>query len=169
MDTTKKKQKTTTDKNAHPENNDDDDDERDAGNVSSINSTMEKKVGCPFWDGYRDILKSAEMDLEIINSATTTAIINNNHNNNQSIGRLVEQRRYKCTYGAPYSPFLNSIEQLWSKVKLNKYGTWSALLSLILNVINMIGVQRSKLSENNLLILKIIEAVKRVAEDDCVG
>ena len=51
---------------------------------------------------------------------------------NQSIARIVEQRGYKCTYLAPYSPFLNPIEEFWSKVKLNKYGMWlnSPFLSL---------------------------------------
>ncbi|KAI7855474.1 hypothetical protein BDC45DRAFT_93862 [Circinella umbellata] len=69
MDPTNKKQKTTTDENAHPENDDDDkddqDDEHSDGSVSSINSTMEQEVEWTFWDSCRDILMSAEMDLEI--------------------------------------------------------------------------------------------------------
>ena len=51
---------------------------------------------------------------------------------NQSISRLVEQRGYKCTYLAPYSPFLNPIEEVWSKVKLSKYKMRLALLFLSL-------------------------------------
>ena len=30
---------------------------------------------------------------------------------------LVESRHYKCLYLPPYSPFLNPIEEFWSKVK----------------------------------------------------
>ncbi|KAG2216119.1 hypothetical protein INT45_011319 [Circinella minor] len=37
---------------------------------------------------------------------------------NLPIARLVEQRGYKCTYLAPYSPFLDPIKEFWSKVKL---------------------------------------------------
>ncbi|KAI9264315.1 hypothetical protein BDA99DRAFT_463281 [Phascolomyces articulosus] len=69
MDPTNKKQKTTTDENAHPENDDDDKDEQydelSDGSASSIDSTMEREVEWSFWDSCRDILMSAEMNLEI--------------------------------------------------------------------------------------------------------
>ena len=53
---------------------------------------------------------------------------------NQLIASLIEQRGYKCSYLAPYSPFLNPIEEFWSKVKLSKYEMCLVLLffSLIL-------------------------------------
>lgn len=31
--------------------------------------------------------------------------------------KLIEDRGYKCVYLPPYSPFLNPIEEFWSKVK----------------------------------------------------
>ena len=30
---------------------------------------------------------------------------------------LIESRYYKCFYLSPYLPFLNAIEEFWSKVK----------------------------------------------------
>lgn len=33
------------------------------------------------------------------------------------IGEFIKSRGYKCVYLAPYSPFLNPIEEFWSKVK----------------------------------------------------
>ncbi|KAG2215655.1 hypothetical protein INT45_008403 [Circinella minor] len=42
---------------------------------------------------------------------------------NKSIEQLIEHRGYKCAYLAPYSPFLNPIEEFWSKVKQSMYGT----------------------------------------------
>ena len=42
---------------------------------------------------------------------------------NKSIEQLIDHRGYKCAYLAPYSPFLNPIEEFWSKVKQSMYET----------------------------------------------
>ncbi|KAG2215960.1 hypothetical protein INT45_010104 [Circinella minor] len=65
---------------------------------------------------------------------------------NKSIEQLIEHRGYKCAYLAPYSPFLNPIEEFWSKVKQN--------------------VRRDRLSENDQLTPRITEAVKRFSANN---
>jgi transposase len=60
---------------------------------------------------------------------------------------LVESRGYKCLYLPPYSPFLNPIEELWSKVKA--------------------GVRRTALTADDRLSDRICESVQMVTRPDC--
>jgi hypothetical protein len=60
---------------------------------------------------------------------------------------LVEGRGYKCLYLPPYSPFLNPIEEFWSKVKA--------------------GVRRNALAADDQLSDRICEAVRMVTQADC--
>ena len=60
---------------------------------------------------------------------------------------LVESRHYKCLYLPPYSPFLNPIEEFWSKVKA--------------------GVRRNALTADDPLSERIYESVQRVTRVDC--
>ncbi|ORE00707.1 hypothetical protein BCV72DRAFT_172948, partial [Rhizopus microsporus var. microsporus] len=65
------------------------------------------------------------------------------------IKALVEGRRHKCIYLPPYSPFLNSIEEFWSKVKT--------------------GVRRTLLTADDRLTDRICESAGKVTKKDCKG
>ncbi|CEJ00962.1 hypothetical protein RMCBS344292_18454 [Rhizopus microsporus] len=62
---------------------------------------------------------------------------------------LIKSRGYKATYLPPYSPFLNSIELFWSKVKD--------------------GIRRDCLTVDDNLSARIIESAKTISVDDCVN
>jgi transposase len=59
----------------------------------------------------------------------------------------VERRGYRCLYLPPYSPFLNPIEEFWSKVKA--------------------GVRRNALTTSDPLCDSICESVQLVTQADC--
>ena len=63
------------------------------------------------------------------------------------VRELVEGRGYKCLYLPPYSPFLNPIEEFWSKVKA--------------------GVRRHALTAADRLSDRIRESVQMVTRADC--
>ena len=63
------------------------------------------------------------------------------------VRELVESRCYKCLYLPPHSPFLNPIEEFWSKVKA--------------------GVRRNALTADNILSDRIRESVQMVTRADC--
>ena len=63
------------------------------------------------------------------------------------VRELVEGRDYKCLYLPPYSPFLNPIEEFWSKVKA--------------------GVRRNALTADDRLSNRICESVQMVTRADC--
>jgi transposase len=63
------------------------------------------------------------------------------------VRELVESRGYKCLYLPPYSPFLNPIEEFWSKVKA--------------------GVRRNVLTADDRLSDRICESVQMVTRADC--
>jgi hypothetical protein len=63
------------------------------------------------------------------------------------VRELVEGRGYKCLYLPPYSPFLNPIEEFWSKVKA--------------------GVRRHALTADDRLSDRIRESVQMVTRADC--
>lgn len=65
------------------------------------------------------------------------------------IKALIEERRHKCIYLPPYSPFLNPIEEFWSKVKA--------------------GVRRTTLTADNCLTDRICETAGKVTKKDCKG
>jgi hypothetical protein len=65
------------------------------------------------------------------------------------VAELITSRGYKCMYLPPYSPFLNPIEEMWSKIKF--------------------GVRRDELTDKDLLIPRIQEAAKQVTISDCEG
>jgi transposase len=60
---------------------------------------------------------------------------------------LIESRRYKCLYLPPYSPFLNPIEEFWSKVKAS--------------------VRRNALTADDQLSDRICESVQKVTRANC--
>lgn len=62
---------------------------------------------------------------------------------------LISSRGYKCMYLPPYSPFLNPIEEMWSKIKF--------------------GVRRDQLTDKDTLAPRIVQAAKEVTVDDCEG
>lgn len=62
---------------------------------------------------------------------------------------MISSRGYKCMYLPTYSPFLNPIEEMWSKVKM--------------------GVRRSEVSDKDKLTQRILEAATEVTVTDCVG
>ena len=64
-----------------------------------------------------------------------------------NVRELVEGRGYKCLYLPPYSPFLNPIEEFWSKLKA--------------------GVRRNALTADDQLSDRICEAVRMVTQTDC--
>ncbi|KAG2201534.1 hypothetical protein INT47_007411 [Mucor saturninus] len=66
-----------------------------------------------------------------------------------AIRELIENRGYKCVYLPPYSPFLNPIEEFWSKVKA--------------------GIKRNPLDSSDLLTPRIMESVTNVTLNDCRG
>jgi transposase len=65
------------------------------------------------------------------------------------IMEMVEERGYRCVYLPPYSPFLNPIEEFWSKLKA--------------------GVKWDGLSATDNLSVKINESAKKITERDCQG
>ncbi|KAG2195256.1 hypothetical protein INT47_007985 [Mucor saturninus] len=65
------------------------------------------------------------------------------------IRALIEERGYKCVYLPPYSPFLNPIEEFWSKVKS--------------------GIKRNPLDTGDHLTPRIMESVTNVTLQDCRG
>jgi transposase len=65
------------------------------------------------------------------------------------IQALIVSRGYKATYLPPYSPFLNPIEEFWSKIKA--------------------GVKRDCLTSTDNLSARIAESAKRVSVEDCQG
>ncbi|CEG67929.1 hypothetical protein RMATCC62417_04276 [Rhizopus microsporus] len=66
-----------------------------------------------------------------------------------TIRKLIEDRGYKCVYLPPYSPFLNPIEEFWSKVKS--------------------GIKRNPLDTTDRLTPRIMDAVTHVTLKDCRG
>ena len=65
------------------------------------------------------------------------------------IKALIEERGHKCIYLPPYSPFLNPIEEFWSKVKA--------------------GVRRTPLTADDRLTDHICESAGKVTKKDCKG
>jgi len=65
------------------------------------------------------------------------------------VANLIESRGYKAAYLPPYSPFLNPIEEFWSKVKA--------------------GIKRDTLTVTSNLSDRIIESAKKVTVSDCEG
>lgn len=65
------------------------------------------------------------------------------------IQETVQRRGYHCLYLLPYSPFLNPIEEFWSKVKA--------------------GVKRHALSAQDQLTPRILESARQVTVADCQG
>jgi transposase len=63
------------------------------------------------------------------------------------VRELIESRGYRCLYLPPYSPFLNPIEEFWSKVKA--------------------GVRRNSLTADDRLSDRICESVQMVTRADC--
>jgi transposase len=63
------------------------------------------------------------------------------------IRELIESRGYRCLYLPPYSPFLNPIEEFWSKVKA--------------------GIRRNALSATDILSDRICDSVQKVSRSDC--
>ncbi|OAD65518.1 hypothetical protein PHYBLDRAFT_153421 [Phycomyces blakesleeanus NRRL 1555(-)] len=62
---------------------------------------------------------------------------------------FISSRGYKWAYLSVYSPFLNPIEKMWSKIKLD--------------------VCREEIAESDDLILRITESAKTVTLSDCLG
>ncbi|KAG1454589.1 hypothetical protein G6F46_008587 [Rhizopus delemar] len=60
----------------------------------------------------------------------------------KDLRKLIEDRGYKCVYLPPYSPFLNPIEEFWSKVKS--------------------GIKRNPLDTTDRLTPRIMDAVTHV-------
>ena len=65
------------------------------------------------------------------------------------IRKIIEDHGYKCVYLPPYSPFLNPIEEFWSKVKA--------------------GVRRDGLIKDDNLNGRITESSLAVTPKDCQG
>lgn len=65
------------------------------------------------------------------------------------VKNLIASRGYNCMYLPTYSPFLNPIEEMWSKIKF--------------------GVRREEVTTKDTLIPRITEAAKTVTLSDCVG
>lgn len=61
----------------------------------------------------------------------------------------INQRGYKPLFMAPYSPFLNPIEECWPKIKKN--------------------IRRNPLNKSDMLTSRIAEACKQVTVADCQG
>jgi transposase len=66
-----------------------------------------------------------------------------------AVREFIEERGYKCAYSPPYSPFLNPIEEFWSKVKY--------------------GVKRRPFDGSDTLTPRIVEACSQVTLTDCRG
>lgn len=67
----------------------------------------------------------------------------------EAVRKFIESRGYKCLYLPPYSPFLNPIEEFWSKVKG--------------------GVRKTPLRADDRLTDRICDSVKKVTRSDCQG
>ena len=65
------------------------------------------------------------------------------------IRKMIEDCGYKCVYLPPYSPFLNPIEEFWSKVKA--------------------GVRRDGLTKDDNLSSRITESSLTVTPEHCQG
>ena len=65
------------------------------------------------------------------------------------VQKLVSSRGYKCMYLPTYSPFLNPIEEMWSKIKMH--------------------VRQNEISEKDTLIPRIDVAARTVTISDCEG
>ncbi|KAL7322216.1 hypothetical protein PS15p_212245 [Mucor circinelloides] len=65
------------------------------------------------------------------------------------VAKTIESRGYRLAYLPPYSPFLNPIEEFWSKVKA--------------------GVKRDTLTMNSNLSDRIVDSAKKVTVSDCQG
>lgn len=61
----------------------------------------------------------------------------------------INKRGYKPLFMPPYSPFLNPIEECWSKIKQH--------------------IKRNPLDETDTLTPRITEAISKVTIDDCKG
>ncbi|CEP19829.1 hypothetical protein [Parasitella parasitica] len=66
---------------------------------------------------------------------------------NQSVKQLIESQGHKCIYLPAYSPFLNPIEEFWSKVKYH--------------------VKRTALDSSDTLTPRIVNACQHVTVDNC--
>lgn len=62
---------------------------------------------------------------------------------------FIQKRGYRCVYFPPYSPFLNPIEDFWSKVKY--------------------GVKRRPFDGSDTLTSRTVEACSQVTLQDCQG
>lgn len=65
------------------------------------------------------------------------------------VNDYIVSRGYKCVYLPPYSPFLNPIEEFWSKVKA--------------------GIKRSPVDGKDTLTPRILESCSKVTLSDCRG
>ncbi|KAG0786127.1 hypothetical protein G6F29_008150 [Rhizopus arrhizus] len=65
------------------------------------------------------------------------------------VRECIEKRGYKCVYLPPYSPFLNHIEEFWSKVKF--------------------GIKRAPFDTGDTLTPRIMESCSKVTQGDCIG
>lgn len=70
------------------------------------------------------------------------------HDNNR-VPAYIEAREYKPWLLPPYSPFLNPIEEFWSKVKQH--------------------IKRHPLDSHDTLTPRIIAACQTVSRKDCIG
>lgn len=66
-----------------------------------------------------------------------------------TVRNFIEKRGYKCVYLPPYSPFLNTIELFWSKVKY--------------------GIKRNPFDTGDTLTPRIMESCSKVTLEDCQG
>ncbi|CEP16601.1 hypothetical protein [Parasitella parasitica] len=64
------------------------------------------------------------------------------------VREYIEKRGFKCVYIPPYSPFLNPIEEFWSKVKF--------------------GVKRTPFDTGDTLTARIMESCSKVTQEDCI-
>ena len=67
----------------------------------------------------------------------------------QFVTDVITRRGYKALFMLPYSPFLNPIEECWSKIKKL--------------------IRRNPLDERDTLTLRIAEACLKVTVEDCNG
>ena len=65
------------------------------------------------------------------------------------VRECIEKRGYKCVYLPPYSPFLNPIEEFWSKVKFS--------------------VKRALFDTGDTLTPRIMESCSKVTQEHCIG
>lgn len=67
----------------------------------------------------------------------------------KKVEEFISKRGYKCVYLPPYSPFLNPIEEFWSKVKS--------------------GIKRTPIDGKDTLTPRILESCSNVTLKDCKG